>query len=154
MFCFIKKYLQMLKKKKDLMGKKWVMWRREGQGWRGSQRRSAQYLPGYPLTLGSDVSSGGRWSKWACILFFCCCYCCFKCLFYLFNLATPGLHCGMWGLDPRPAPLHWEHKVLATGPPGEPRGHVLWSQTPRSGLKGPDERVESSWSWGKVGILC
>ena len=101
-----------------LDGKKWVVWRREGQGLRGSQRRSAQHLPGYPLTLGSDVSSGGRWSKWACILVFCCCYCCFKCLFYLFNLANL---LSMWDLIPQwgmePVPPAQKHRILTTGLP-------------------------------------
>lgn len=36
--------------------------------WVVSQRRSASHLQGYPLTLGPDISSGGKWSRWACIL--------------------------------------------------------------------------------------
>ena len=38
----------------------------------------------------------------------------------------PGLSCSMWDLFPdqgcNPGPLHWEHGILATGPPGKPQG--------------------------------
>ena len=37
-------------------------------------------------------------------------------LFFFFNLAAPGLSCGMWDLVPWPgtqlSPLHWERKGL------------------------------------------
>ena len=38
-------------------------------------------------------------------------------------LPVPGLSCGIWDLVPwpgsNPGPLHWEHRVLTTGPPGK-----------------------------------
>ena len=41
--------------------------------------------------------------------------------YYFFNvfiyLAVPGLTCGMW--DHTQVHLHWEHGILATGPPGK-----------------------------------
>ena len=37
-------------------------------------------------------------------------------------MAAPGFSCSMWNLVPWPGmeqdPLHWEHRVLTTGPPG------------------------------------
>ena len=43
-------------------------------------------------------------------------------IFFIY-LAVPGLSCGTWDLVPdqgsNPDPLHWEHGVLATGPPGK-----------------------------------
>ena len=43
---------------------------------------------------------------------------------YLFvYLAALGLSCGLWDLVPEqgwnPGPLHWEHRVLTTAPPGK-----------------------------------
>ena len=38
----------------------------------------------------------------------------FKCLFFL---AIPGLSCDLW--DRNPGSLHWECRVLSTGPPGK-----------------------------------
>ena len=65
-------------------------------------------------------------------------------LFIIFSLAVPGLSCGkqdrcchlpgslvvgMWDLVPwpgiEPGPLHWEHRVLTTGPP---RKSLLYSK--------------------------
>ena len=45
-------------------------------------------------------------------------------------LAAPGLGCGIQDLFPwpgiEPRPLQWEHRVLATGPPGQsPVTHIL-----------------------------
>ena len=49
---------------------------------------------------------------WDIELWFSCC-CCFNCIYW----AEPGFNCGMWqGMEP--GPLHWEHGVSATGPPG------------------------------------
>ena len=45
---------------------------------------------------------------------------------YLFILAVPSFSCGLWSLligpwpGIQPGPLHWEHAVLASGPPGQP----------------------------------
>ena len=45
------------------------------------------------------------------------------CTFFFFNLATLNLSCGMWDLVPWSGnelrPLHWEFRVLTTGPPGK-----------------------------------
>ena len=45
----------------------------------------------------------------------------FMYLFFFFNLTTPGLSCTcriyLPDQDLNPDPLHWEHGVLATGPP-------------------------------------
>ena len=56
-------------------------------------------------------------------------------LIYLF-LAAPGLHCSMWDFifrpEIEPGPLHWECRVLATGPPGKsPNIHFLREQYQR-----------------------
>ena len=43
----------------------------------------------------------------------------------IYFLAAPSLSCGMWdlvcwsGIEPGQGPLNWEHRVLATGPPGK-----------------------------------
>ena len=54
-----------------------------------------------------------------------------KNIYLLISLALPYLGCGMWDLefwevgsssltrDQTQAPLHWEHRVLATGPSGK-----------------------------------
>ena len=49
-------------------------------------------------------------------------------IYLLIYLAAPGLSCGMWALVPQPGieprPLHWEHGVLTTGPPGKSGGRL------------------------------
>ena len=43
---------------------------------------------------------------------------------FLWTHGTQTLSCGKWDLVPQPeinpGPLHWEHGVLVTGPPGKP----------------------------------
>ena len=60
--------------------------------------------------------------------------CAYNTIFYLFlkNIYLfdwPVLSCGMWDLVPRQGsnlgPLHWEHRVLATGPPRKSH-HILF----------------------------
>ena len=55
--------------------------------------------------------------------------CLFFFLIFFIYLAVPGLSCSMWDLVPdqgsNPDPLHWEHGVLATGPPGKSLGVCL-----------------------------
>lgn len=49
--------------------------------------------------------------------------------FGFFHLAVPGVSFGVWDLIPRPGiepvlRLHWEHKVIASGPP-----ETSWKKT-------------------------
>ena len=56
-------------------------------------------------------------------------YCFLNILKNLFIYLTAwGLSCGMLFLDQglNPGPLHWEHRVLATGPPGKSLESYCW----------------------------
>ena len=53
---------------------------------------------------------------------------------FLFILSAQGLSCNMWDLVPwpgvEPRPLHWEHGVLATGPPGKSLRICIFNTVP------------------------
>ena len=46
-------------------------------------------------------------------------------LFFLFNLAGPGLSCGLWDLGPWPGVKRRPPALRATGPPGKPPHDLL-----------------------------
>ena len=56
------------------------------------------------------------------------------------------LTCDMWDLShdqgSHPGPLHWELRVLATGPPGKPSCDLLW----RSALERCNEGESKAYS--------
>ena len=47
-------------------------------------------------------------------------------------IAAHRLSCDMWDLVPwpgiEPRPLHWEHRVLSTRPPGQSQGSLIWNK--------------------------
>ena len=83
-------------------------------------------------------------------------------LFLCIYLAVPSCGCGMrtlscsmWNWFPdqgsNPGPLHWEHRVLATGPPGKSPGHTFKLTSLFSEMYGTHEfclsRQEKKKTW-------